>query len=141
MNTVYDTELISDINKNEIFLAGESLINHNNNRQIWLLGIINNRNKQFRIVGTLSREGTTLKKIIEKFIFRGNTIVTDHWQGYNWLDSKNSGYHHISFNCSLGNFGAGVLSTSHIKAVWNIIKSKIKNSYYVIPKKNLFGFI
>ena len=66
MNIVYDTEFISDINKNEIFSADESLINHNNHRQIWLLGIINNRNKQFRIVGTLSRDGTTLKKSIEK---------------------------------------------------------------------------
>ena len=33
------------------------------------------------------------------------------------------------------------MSTPHIEAVWNIIKAKIKNTYYVIPKINLFGFI
>lgn len=89
MNIVYDTELINNINKNGIFLVYENLINHNN-RQMWLLGIIKNRNIQFRLVGSLSRESTTLRNFTEKFIFRGNTIVTDHWQGYNWLDSKNS---------------------------------------------------
>lgn len=65
MNIIYDTELISDINKNEIFSADECLINHNINRQIWLLGIIDNRNKQFRIVGTLSRESLPSKNLMK----------------------------------------------------------------------------
>lgn len=56
------------------------------------------------------------------------------------MGSRNSGYHHNSFNHSLVNFGAGVLSTSHIEVVWNIIKANIKNTYYVIPKKILFSF-
>ena len=38
-------------------------------------------------------------------------------------------------------FGSGFQSALHIDAIWNIIKNKIKNTYYIIPNKNLFEFI
>ena len=141
MNIVYETELISEQNKREYFSADESIINHSNNTQIWLLGVINNTTKQFRIVGTLTRDANAISKFIKKFICPGNIIITDSWQAYNWLNEPNSGYSHINFNHSFGSFVSGLTSTSHMESIWSIIKAKIKNIYYVIPNKNLFLFI
>ena len=129
MNIVYETELISEENKREFFSADESLFNHYNNDQIWLLGVVNNSTKQFRIVGTLSRDANAISKFIKKFILPGNIIISDSWGGYNWLNHPNSGYKHISFNHSSGSFGSGLTSTSHMESIWSIIKAKIKNIY------------
>ena len=105
---VYETELISEINKNEFYAVDESLISHNNNKQIWLLGLINNSTKEFRIVASYKRDSLTLAAFIKKYIKTGNNIITDSWAGYNWIDSPASGYQHIKFNHGLGAFGAGM---------------------------------
>ena len=116
----------------------ENLINHKNGLQIWLLGVINNQSKVFRIEGTFNRDATTIEKFIQIYIEKGNTIVSDMWGGYRFLDEVNSGYTHISHNHHNGIFGTGLQSSSHIEAIWNIIKSKIKNNY-VIPNKHFFN--
>lgn len=141
MNIIYETEFISEENKREFFSADESLINYSNNIQIWLLGVVNNNNKQFRIVGTTSRDANAISKFIQKFIFPGNAIISDSWPRYNWLNDAYPGYSHIPFNHSNGSFGSGLTSTSHMESIWSIIKAKIKNIYYVTPNKNLFSFI
>ena len=41
--------LLGEENENKIYSIDEYLIGHKNNRQIWVLGIINNENKQFRV--------------------------------------------------------------------------------------------
>lgn len=79
MNIVYETEFISEENKREFFSADESLINHSNNAQILLLGVVNNSTKQFRIIGTTARDTNAISKFIKKFIFPGNTIISDSW--------------------------------------------------------------
>ena len=63
------------------------------------------------------------------------------WGGYHFLDAANSGYTHISHNHHNGIFGTGLHWTTHIEAIWNIIKSKIKNMYYVIPNKHFLQFV
>ena len=78
---------------------------------------------------------------IKKFVTVGNQIVKDSWGGYNWIDSAESGYQHINYNHSLELFGSGLQSTSHMEAIWNIIKSKIKNAYYIIPGKKIFRYV
>ena len=105
-----------------------------------MLGIINNSTKEFRIEGTYSRDAITLEKFITKFVKKGNNIISDGWEDYQFLDSPNSGYSHIIKNHSFGSFGYGLESTSHIEAIWNILKSKIKTIYHVIPYKNLMRF-
>ena len=141
MHLVYETENIGDANKNEFYSADESLITHHNNKQIWLLGVINNTTKNFRIIGSFNRDASTLSRFIKKFVRTGNQIVTDSWGGYNWIDSAESGYQHIKYNHGLGLFGSGLQSTSHMEAVWNIIKSKIKNTYYHIPGNKIFRYV
>ena len=69
MHLVYETEIIGDENKKEFYSADESLITHHNNKQIYVLGVINN---------TTSLEYYVL--LIGTF---GNQIVTDSWGGYN----------------------------------------------------------
>ena len=66
MKILYSSEAISFQNKNEFFSMDESLINHKNGRQIWLLGVINNQNKNFRIEGTFNRDTTAISKFIKE---------------------------------------------------------------------------
>ncbi len=94
MHLVYETEVIGDANKK--YYADESLITHYNNNQIWLFGVINNPTKKFRIVYSFSRDSSTLSLFIKKFVTLGSQIVTDSWGGYNWIDSAESGYQHIT---------------------------------------------
>ena len=133
MHLVYENEEIEDANKNEFYSEDESLITHHKYKQIWLLGVINNTTKKFRIIGSFKRDSSTISRFIKKFVRSGNKIVTDSLGGYNQVDSGESGYHHIKYNHGLGIFDSGLQSTSHIEAIWNIIKLKIKNTYYHIP--------
>ena len=88
----------------------------------------------FRVVSNLSRNEKVSKKFIKKFVYAGNTIVSNQFPGYNLLDMRNSGYNNLSFNHRNTSFEAGLGSSSHIEAIWHILKSKIRNAYYVIPK-------
>lgn len=45
MRFLYETEYIAEANANENLSCDESLIGHKNNRQLWLIGIINNTTK------------------------------------------------------------------------------------------------
>ena len=98
----------------------------------------NNSTEIFRLVGTYSKDTDSLLNFLTKYVCPGNTIITNQWAGYEWLNNPQSGYSHISFHHGNGSFGSGLQSTSHIEAIWNIIKDKIKNNYYIIPNKNLF---
>jgi hypothetical protein len=63
-------------------------------------------------VGSISRNGETLKKCITKFVKKGNNIISDMWPGYKFFDNIHSGYHHIKYNHGSGQIGQGLLSTS-----------------------------
>ena len=82
---------------------------------------------------TFSRDIPTIKKFFEKFIKKGNTIATDGWISYYYLDEVNSGYTHIKYKHGAGSFGFGIQSASHIKSIWSQLKSKIKATYNTIP--------
>ena len=141
MLIVYYSEPIGEANGGGFYSVDESLFNHINDSQVWCLGIINYESKVFGIEAALNRSEETLKKFIFKFVPSGNTIISDGWAGYRLLDLDNSGYHHVITNHTFGNFGYGIQSSSHIEAIWNILKSKIKSTYYVIPQKNMLHFI
>ena len=47
MYFVYNTELLGDVNQYGFFSVDESLFAHSNNKQVWILGIIDNENKYF----------------------------------------------------------------------------------------------
>ena len=106
-----------------------------------MLGIINTSSKSFRLEATLDRSEQTLKKFVENYVKGGNSIVSEGWRGYYFLNHEDSKYEHITTNHLIGNFSAGLRSSSHIEAIWNVLKSKIKSTYHVIPHKNFLHFL
>ena len=61
----------------DFFSVDESLFVHSNNKQVWIFGIIDNTNKDFRLDGTFNRDTASLKNFISKYVKTGNTIITD----------------------------------------------------------------
>lgn len=88
-----------------------------NNAQIRIVGITNNNTKDFRLEGVLVRDSNTLEKFVTKFVPKGTHIVTDGWAGYNFINSPNSGYAHLSYNNGTGNFGFGMEYISYIESI------------------------
>ena len=51
---------------------------HNkNNQQIWVIGVINNIMKNFRLKAKVLRDSEHLKKFVFSYINKGNVIITD----------------------------------------------------------------
>ncbi len=67
-----------------------------------------------------------MENFISKYVKTGNTIISDSWRAYNFLDENDCGYTHIKHNHNQGAFGAGIISTSHMESIWAIIKKKLK---------------
>ena len=116
---VYKIEQISQEKGNDSLSIDESLFVHLENKQIWVVGIINNRTRD-------------IKKIVTEFIPKGNTILTDGALCYLWMDDPNNGY---------GDFGYALDSTSHIESLWANLKSLIKSIYSIIPSENISFFL
>ena len=74
---------------------------------------------------------------METHIGRGNSINSDMWRGYNFLDDINSGHQHITSNHSIGQFGL----TARIESILGDLKSTIKKMYTTIPSKNFIYFL
>ena len=138
---LYITKIISTLNGNNNYAIDESLFTHINNESIWVIGIVDTSNKfNFRCNISKIRNNVYLKKFIEKYIKRGNNIISDGWSGYSFLNNNNSGYIHISYNNGAGNWGIGVHSTSHIESMWACLKNYIKNIYYSIRSKGFYFY-
>ena len=69
---------------------------------------------EFRPETTTNRNSDTLKLFVEKYIGKGNTIVSNGWLGYAFLVHVNSGYAHDTHNHGHSDFGFGLNSTSSI---------------------------
>lgn len=125
----------------ECFSVHESQFTYlKSGKQVWLLGLINNRTKEFRLQATTTRNSINLKKFIISYIDSGNTIITEGWQGYAFLQNNNS-YVWEMHNHGAGDFGIGINSTSHIESLWHEIKSKFKNTYLTIPSIHFLYFL
>lgn len=138
---LYQSESLGEFNAHEYFSIDESLFTHlKDGTQIWVIGIINNLTKDFRLEATKSRDAETLEKFLINYIQPGNTIICDGWSGYQFIDGLN-GFTRITHNHGAGDFGYGLASTSHIEGLWSILKSKIKDSYHIIPSKKFISFL
>ena len=122
------------------FSCDESLFSHTKDHsQVYVLGIIDNTTKDFRLEGTTLSYSETLKNFVKKFVAPGHTIVTDGWLGYSFLEDE--GYIHDEHNHGGGDFGFGISSTSHIKSLWHNLKDSITNIYNMIPSRNFVSFL
>ena len=81
----YELEILAEENNNRTIAIDESLFTHFNNRQVWVIGLIDTQSKDFRLVSSFTRDTSKLKKIVKKFVKSGNTIISDSWPGYNWI--------------------------------------------------------
>ena len=96
LDDTYKREYIAEENGQDSISVDESLFVHNGQIQVWVVGLINNRTREIRLVQVENRTSFTIKNIITGLIPRGNIIITDGALCYNWLDEKNSSHvHHI----------------------------------------------
>ena len=93
------------------------------------MGAVDTETKELRMYIMVNRNGNNLKIFITNHIIPGTNIIHDGRRAYSFLDSNDSVYTHEDYNHGQGNFGYGRHSPSHIKSVWNTIKSEIKFLY------------
>lgn len=123
----YVSEIFGEINDHEIFAIDECQFTHTNkNKAVWVIGVINNRIKNFRLDTVFTRNSDILKKFVYKYFEKGNTIVSNGWARYKFLNN-NQDYNHIVHIHGGGDFVFGIISTSYIEGLWSNIKSKIKS--------------
>ena len=67
----------------------------------------------------------------------GNSIITDGWSAYNWMNNRDSDYHHIVHIHMQNDFGFGRESTSHVEFIWSVLKRMIEKFYVSVSSKNL----
>ena len=72
-------------------------------------------NKEVRLVLSSTRDEDTIKNFVQDYIENGNTIITDAWRSYNFLDNADSEIQHLVHNHGHGDFDLGQNSTSHIE--------------------------
>ena len=138
---VYQREVFGETNAHKYFSVDESLFcTDENKNHIWVLGIIDNTTKDFRLDIAYERNQNILKSFIMNYINRGNIIVCDGWQGYAFLDNI-EGYTRDMHIHGGGDFGLGLTSTSHIESIWSQLKSILKNIYYIIPHQNFILYL
>ena len=80
--SIYQRELLRNLNSNLYYSIDESLINHYHGKQVWILGVTDNFNKVFRVEGSFNRDTETMKAFITQYIDKGNYIVTNFWKAY-----------------------------------------------------------
>lgn len=137
---LYQSEYLAEKISPDYYAIDESFFTHDKNgRQIQVIGIINNVNKDFRLEASIRRDTDTIKKFLLKFIDSNNRIISDGWTGYNFIRNFN-GYSHEVHNHG-ADFGEGLHTTSQIESLWSALKSQIKNAYHVIPGKYFISFL
>lgn len=88
---IYQTEYIAALNGHESYSIDESLMNHEEQSQIWVVGVIKNSNlNNVRLNLTKIRNSSYLKRFVEGYVKKGNIIFRDGWLGYSFLNQANS---------------------------------------------------
>ena len=64
LDATYKIEYIAEENGQDSISVDESLFVHNGQIQIWVVGLINNRSREIRLVQVENRTSSTIKNII-----------------------------------------------------------------------------
>ena len=140
LRTVYALDPLAYKNKFQHIAIDESLFTHKEGEQVWVVRLINSENNNIRLEIVKNRYSNTLKTIVEKYVGKGNYIISDSWSGYNFLSLPNSGYIHHVYNHGGGQFGLGLDSTSRIESVWSEIKALLKKFIRQLDKRIFYIF-
>ena len=73
----YAFEHIAEENHNASISIEEYLLTHENNSQVWVVGMINNITRKIRLEIVEDRSRATMEKIINIHIAKGNNIISD----------------------------------------------------------------
>ena len=120
----YHSNLLGERDANNNFSIDESLFTHNlKGEQILAIGCVNSSTKDCRLKTVCNRNSETLQRFITSYIYIGNKIIKDGWQGYSFLSHLN-GYDWEVHNHGAGDFGFGLSSTSHVEALWHHLNQK-----------------
>ena len=104
---------------------------------MWVVGLINIDTNSIRLEVVENLNSETMKEIIVKHVGEGNTINSDSWSAYNFLDNSDSGYQHNVYKHANGIFGL----TSRIEGIWSEIKATIKKIYTSISPIHFINFL
>lgn len=124
----YKVEYIAEENAGDCISINESFV-HDNQKQIWIIGMINNPTREIRLEISENRNSSTIKKIILNLIPKGNNIVTDGFMCYRWLDDPFRDYEHSMHKNCQGDFGTRLDSTSQVGQLFSHLKQLIKTIY------------
>lgn len=137
----YESGKLGYSNENKYFSCDKCKIVSIGNKSIWLLIIIVNETKNFRIEHTIESGTYSLKAFSIKHIERVNHIVIGGWNGYDFLDSPNSGYLQPRYIQGGGDFDYRRESSSDIEAIWAQFNAKFLTIYHSILSQYFLPFI
>ena len=109
--------------------------------KIFFIFTKNNVTKNFRLDIFKTRTERFCKLFIYNNAKPKNTIITDGWVSYGFLNNNNDYIHETHVHGPNGNFVIGSHSTSHIEGVWGALKQKLKKIYGKIPDDNFILFL
>ena len=126
---------------NRTVAIDETLIMHEGQKQIWLVGGIDTTTKAVRLDIVSERNSINLKYFVENHIESGTNISHDGWPGYNFLDDDDSVWtHEVHIHCG-GDFCFGTHSTSHLEQFLGQLKYIIKKIYSIFPKTGFVYYV
>jgi hypothetical protein len=77
---LYQSEYLEKAKSSDIYAIDENLFCHTRDgSQVWVIGIINNRTKDFRLEASKIGNSETIKKFLLKFIDKRNSEISDGW--------------------------------------------------------------
>lgn len=96
------------------------------------------RGGKIRAMKVKNRQGKTLKPIINKYVSKEATIMTDEHTGYSGLSKL---FKHKSVNHGAGRYVIGEAHTNTIENFWSLLKRGIIGQYHHITAKYLNEYV
>ena len=104
--------------------------------KIPVMGLLSKGKVYTQIIADASAK--VLLDVIDRFIKKGSTVVSDGWQGYNKVKDN---YRHEVVQHSLGIYvNKKGFHTNGIEGYWSHLKRMIIGVYYVVSPKHLIKY-
>ena len=97
------------------------------------------RNGKVIVLPIPNAKSETIAPIIEEYVKKGATIVTDSCPSYNYL-SKGSGYNHVALNHSKGEYVRNGYHTNTVEGFWAYMKQCLHGIHHWVSSKHLWRY-
>lgn len=105
----------------------------------WLIGVIEEQTRNFKLEILKNRKLNTMKKFFKKTVLESTTVISDGHPSYSGAVNEIKGVH-IVVNHSLGFRNQDGFTTNNIENLWSLIKYEIKKRKGIL-KVNLQKFL